>query len=73
LDRAIDLGIDVVVHDETGYWETRDETRLLAEVHRMNGIVARFAGAFSDKLSSDSIQAPIFEHPRFEHLEMGEE
>lgn len=42
-------------------------------VHGMNGIVARFAGAFSDKLSSGAVEAPIFEHRRFEHLEMGDE
>lgn len=73
LDHAIVLGIDVVVRDETHYWETRDEERLVAEVHAMNRIVAAFAGKFSDAVGADhSVQAPIFEHPRFERLEMGD-
>ena len=42
-------------------------------VHGMNGIVARFAGAFSEKFPSGAVEAPIFEHRRFEHLEMGDE
>lgn len=73
LERAIDLGFDVVVRDETHYWETRDEARLLGEVHRMNQIVARFAGALSDELAPREVRAPIFEHRRFERLEMGDE
>jgi len=74
LEHAIGLGLDVVVRDETHYWETRDEARLLSEVHSMNQIVARFAGLFSDKVGSEhQVNAPIFEHPRFERLEMGGE
>jgi hypothetical protein len=73
LDHAILLGIAVVVRDETHYWETRDEARLIAEVHAMNRLVAAFAGRFSDAVgTAHSVQAPIFEHPRFERLEMGE-
>ncbi len=77
LDRAIQLGIDVVVHDETHYWETRDRSRLLSEVAQMNRIVACFAGALDDALGENlgdhKVQASIFEHPRFERLEMGDE
>ena len=73
LDSAIGLGIDVVVRDETSFWETRDETRLLSEVHKMNRLVARLAGALGVKLPSGDVQAPIFQHRRFERLEMGEE
>jgi len=77
LDHAIQLGFDVVVHDEGHYWETRDVARLLTEVGYMNRLVARFAGAFNDAVSAPNgpdvnIEAPIFEHPRFERLEMGE-
>ena len=73
LDLAIQLGIDVVVHDETHYWETRDESRLVSEVQAMNRIVAGFAGLLSDAIGSEhGVQASIFSHPRFEHLEMGE-
>jgi len=74
LDRAIELGIDVVVHDETPYWETRDEKQLVAELHRMNHLMAAFAGEISDALGpAHDVQASIFAHPRFERLEMGGE
>ena len=79
LDHAIQLGLDVVVRDEGHYWETRDTARLLSEVAYMNKLVARFAGAFSDAVSKHpiakdvSMDAPIFDHPRFERLEMGDE
>ena len=74
LDHAVTLGVDVTVRDETHYWETRDEQRLLAEVHAMNQIVARFAGRFADALGdAHRLEAPIFDHPRYEHLEMGDE
>ena len=74
LDHAKSLGVDVVVRDETHYWETRDERRLIEEVHRMNRIVARIAGAVSDDAGLEPmVQAPIFAHRRFEQLEMGED
>jgi hypothetical protein len=71
LDRAIELGVSVVVRDETHYWETRDRSRLVAEVDKMNRIVARFAGAFADAVEGEhDVRASIFEHPEFERLEM---
>ena len=74
LDYAITLGIDVVVHDETHYWESRDVSRLVSEVRAMNQLVARIAGKLSDALGdAKDLQASIFEHPRFERLEMGED
>jgi hypothetical protein len=74
LDRAIGLGIDVVVSDETRYWETRDEAQLIAEVQAMNRVVAAFAGKLSDAIEpKHAVVAPIFEHPRFERLEVGEQ
>lgn len=73
LERAVDIGLDVIVRDETHYWETRDESRLLSEVHKMNSIVARIAGKLSDASASADIRAPIFAHRRFERLEMGDE
>jgi hypothetical protein len=72
LDHAVAMGFDVVVHDETHYWETRDEARLIAEVHAMNQLVARVAGAFGDAIGTERVEAPIFEHPRFERLEVGD-
>ena len=74
LDRAIALGVDVIVRDETHYWETREEQQLIANVHSMNRIIAGMAGRLSDAVSQDAqVQAPIFSHPRFERLEMDEE
>lgn len=74
LDYAIELGIDVVVRDETHFWETRSPERLVEEVRAMNRIIASFAGALSDAMGDEHrLQAPIFGHPRFERLEMGEE
>ncbi|MEO7998933.1 MAG: hypothetical protein ABI852_15890, partial [Gemmatimonadaceae bacterium] len=70
LDRAVKCGIDVVVHDEAQYWETRDNAQLVASVRKMNTLVAGFAGRLSDALGD--VRAPIFDHPRFERLEMGE-
>jgi hypothetical protein len=73
LDYAGKVGVDVVVRDETHYWETRDEQRLIAEVRKMNHIVAAFAGRLGDLgvPGSGELRAPIFGHPRFERLEMG--
>jgi hypothetical protein len=71
LDHAIELDIDVAVYDEGQYWETRDTARFLAEVDRMNRLVAGVAGRFSDAMpNSQAVRSPIFEHPDFEHLEM---
>src|SRR5437867_4753946 len=75
LDRAIDIGVSVVVRDETRYWETRDEQRLISEVHNMNRIVAALAGNLGDLdgVVNGRVHAPIFGHPRFEHLELGQD
>lgn len=70
LDAAVALGLDVEVHDETGYWEHRDAQKLIESVHAMNRIVARFAGAFHDALPSPRrVEGAIFSHPDFERLE----
>lgn len=74
LDAARSLGFEVQVHDETGYWESRDSDQLLAAVHRMNQLIAHFAGSFADAAraaghDSRGIQAEIFRHPDFERLE----
>jgi hypothetical protein len=73
LDHAIALGIGVSVEDETGYWEHRSAEKLIAAVEDINRIIARFAGAMSDRLGEGHrVEAPIFEHADFEHLEMEE-
>lgn len=74
LDAAIAIGLGVTVRDETSYWDTRDTARLLREVHRMNRIVAAFAGKVSDAMGKQHrVVAPIFSHRRFEQLEMGDD
>lgn len=70
LDEAQRIGFGVTVHDEGLYWETRSTERLLDEVHKMNRIVAHFAGALHDAISAEHhIEGAIFEHPDFERLE----
>jgi hypothetical protein len=69
MEYAIQSGIDVTVWDEGQYWETRDRNVLLAELEKMNRLIAGIAGRVHD--SSLSIEAPIFEHPDFERLEGG--
>jgi len=76
LDAARDLGIRVGVRDDSGYWEHRDEHRLVRAVEKWNSIVAKVAGGMVDRgdvagLSNAGlkVEAPIFHHPQFEHLE----
>jgi hypothetical protein len=72
LDVAVSLGVEVDVGDEGEYWETRDEQVLLSHLRRMNHIMAALAGHLSDALGPErSVEAAIFAHPDFEHLEMG--
>ena len=77
LDYAMEIGVNVIVRDEAHYWETRDTSRLLAEVHAFNQVMARLAGAFGDALDRNkgygAVGSPIFDHPAFESLEMGED
>lgn len=71
LDEAKRIGFDVTVHDEGLYWETRDAELLLTEVRNANRIIAQFAGALHDAIAPEHrIEAEIFAHPEFEHLEM---
>jgi hypothetical protein len=71
LEHAATLGIGVSVEDETGYWEHRSTEKLIVAVEDMNRLIAKFAGALSDRLGdAHHLDAPIFEHAEFEHLEM---
>ena len=71
LDSAIELGFEVEVRDETGYWESRSTIGLLESVAKMNHIIAKFAGGLSDAIGdAHDVRAAIFEHPSFERLEM---
>ena len=71
LDHAATLGISVEVTDETGYWEHRSTEELTRVTRDMNRLIARFAGEMDLRLGEEHrIDAPIFDHPDFEHLEM---
>jgi hypothetical protein len=77
LDAAKRIGIGVDVHDEAGFFESRDEAKLLASVDHMNRLIARFAGQVSDAFEeaggdSRQVQGEIFRHPDFERLETPE-
>jgi hypothetical protein len=73
LDAALEAGLELDVHDEGDYWETRSRGKLLGHVRKMNHIVAALGGALADALGDDhDVQAEIFKNPRFERLEMGE-
>lgn len=77
LDRAKRIGLECVVRDETGYWDSRDQTELITRVEEMNRIVARIAGAFADKFveaggDASQVEGEIFHHPDFERLETKE-
>jgi len=74
LDIARMLGFEIDVRDQTGYWESRDPRTLIDAVAKMNRIVARLAGVFTDAMrdaTGDSTQVggAIFDHPDFERLE----
>jgi hypothetical protein len=78
LDAAAQLGVVCEVFDEGGYFESRDREELLKHVEGMNRLIARFAGALSDRFEDAGggtrrVQAEIFRHPEFERLEMPEQ
>jgi len=71
LDAAVELGFEVDVRDDGGYWKSRSVDELLRQVRYMNHIVAKFVGKFSDAVDGQlGVQAPIASHRDFERLEM---
>ena len=73
LEHASSLGIRVAVEDETGYWKHRSTDTLVNVVRDMNRLIARLAGEMDRRLGEEHrVDAPIFGHPEFEHLEMEE-
>ncbi|NBC10569.1 MAG: hypothetical protein GVY24_02390 [Planctomycetes bacterium] len=62
-----DAGIHVDVHDESKFYEQRDEAELRATVQRWNRMTAAVAGKIMD--SDRDVASPILGHPEFEHLE----
>jgi hypothetical protein len=72
LDAARALGLEVEVRDDSGYWDHRDEGRLVESVQYWNAIVANVAGRVADGVQTTGLKvdAPVFRHPEFERLEM---
>jgi len=76
LDAARHLGFVVAARDDSGYWEHRDQKRLVESVEQWNARVAGIAGRIADSLDGTGphktafkVEAPIFRHSRFEQLE----
>jgi len=74
LDTARRIGFETDVRDEGGYFEHRDETKLLEYLDGMNRLIALFAGRLSNAYTaaggdSREVQGEIFHHPDFERLE----
>ena len=74
LDEAQRLGAELEVMDEAGDWEHRDPEQLRAVLQKHNRLIAAFTGGLRDALEDagegrDAVQAPILDHPGFEHLE----
>lgn len=66
------LGLDVKIIDEGSYWPGRSITRLRANLTDYNHLIAGLGGALKDAADTengDSVESPIFAHPRFERLE----
>lgn len=72
LEAARTLGLEVDVRDDSGYWDHRDEGRLVESVEHWNAIVARLAGRVADGMESSELKvdSPVFRHPEFDRLEM---
>jgi hypothetical protein len=62
-----ELGAELQLIDEGGYWETRSETALRAKLDEYDRLVAAFGGALKD--SGAKVDGAIFSDPRFEQLE----
>jgi hypothetical protein len=70
LDRALKLGVDVTVQDETDYWETRDKTRLLGHVCSADGRVGGIPRPIINVVGLEHCaEAPIVGQPPFTRLE----
>lgn len=72
LDATRALGIAVEVRDDSGYWDHRDERRLVESAEYWNALAAKIAGRLADGLEPTGLKAdaPVFRHPEFEQLEM---
>jgi len=64
-------GVEVNVRDGSGYWEHRDDTKLVKQLDDWNRTVAAVAGAIKDAAdgSHGTVVSPIFSAPDFERME----
>jgi len=73
LDYWREMGAQVKVHDEGGYWESRSEKKLRQELDDYNRLIAGLGGAFKDACDASggglSVESPIFSYKNFERLE----
>jgi hypothetical protein len=74
LDYAKQLGILGDVTDEGGYFEKRDVSALVKEVHEWNAMIAGAVGALKDTVEAvggnkRTLASEITRYPNFEHLE----
>ena len=71
IEESTRFGLNVKVEDEGGLWETGSFAVLRKNLDEYNECIAAFGGALKDAAASagQTIDAPIFDHPQFEHLE----
>jgi hypothetical protein len=71
LEKMQDLGFELRVVDEGGFWEKRDLSALAKGLGQYDAIVAAGAGMLKDiaSESGQSVESPMSGRPDFEHLE----
>ena len=72
LDFCRKAGLEVMVKDEAGYWEQRDEAGLAKTLRRSEALLAAFGGLMKDMADTPggpAVESPIFDYANFEHLE----
>jgi len=71
MENAEHFGLAVEVEDEGGLWETGSFAVLRKNLEEYGECVAALGGALREAAAADGqkVDAPIFDHPQFEHLE----
>ena len=71
LEAAQHFGLNVKVEDEGGLWETGSFAVLRRNLAEYDQSIAAVGGALKDAAASagQAMEAPVFDHPQFEHLE----
>ncbi len=71
IEAAERFGVSVEVEDEGGFWESGSFGVLRKNLAEYEECIAAFGGALKDAAAAvgQTIEAPIFDHPQFEHLE----